>query len=62
MVKKPTFRGVVIKNQHRGGALPKKGGRLGQLANLRGGGGTLQERGGGVPNAHYVDFPSSIFF
>ena len=26
-----------MKNQHRGGGLPKKGGGLGQLANLRGG-------------------------
>ena len=47
------------KNQYRGGGLPKKGGVLGQFANL-GGGGAWQEKGGGAfekggwyPNAHY---------
>ena len=30
------------------GRLPKKGGGLGQLVGLRGGGETWQERGGGV--------------
>ena len=34
------------KSQYIGGGLPKKGGRLGQFVDLRGG--AWQERGGGV--------------
>ena len=37
---------VVTKNQYRGEDFLKKGGGLGQFANLRGGGGGWHKRGG----------------
>ena len=49
---------AITKNQYRGGGLPKKGGGLGQLANVTRGG-LVFLRGGGT-NAHYGKYAISL--